>query len=130
MWLCLNNAFLSIVDKSTKSGCLLVRSRRRNDIRKVFPTAKVSESFGTDYRFRADIPREVVAEAVANQIRGIEYNNFKNSVDDDRLHAAYNRVWGVMGQLQPGGPYASRARREPEFPFDDGRDFPVNYRGY
>lgn len=125
MWICLNNAFLSIVDKSTVRGCLLVRSRRPNDIRAVFPQAVVQESFGTDYRYRANIPRDVVANAIARNILDIDYDNFKDSVADDRLHDACNRVWGVMGQLQPGGPYSRRRVRQPEFPFDDGDDWPV-----
>jgi len=121
MWICFNNAFLSIVDKSNVPGCLLVRARRRQHLLAVFPNAKVNESFGTDYRFRADIPREEVARVVAAQVMAIKYSNFKNSVDDDRLHSAYNSVWATMGRLQPGGPY-SRRRKEPEFPFDDGQD--------
>ena len=105
MWLCLNDAFLSVVDKSTKRGCLLVRARRAGDIERVFPGAAVRESVNTDYRYRADVLRTAVADMVAERIKAIDYDNFKDSVADDELHNAYSSVWSVMGRLQPGGPY-------------------------
>lgn len=110
MWLCLNDAFLSVVDKSTKSNCLLVRARRAGDIERVFPGSVVRESTNTDYRYRADILRSAVADAVAERIKSIDYDNFKDSVGDDELHNAYSSVWSVMGRLQPGGPYNSYGR--------------------
>lgn len=105
MWLCLNDAFLSVVDKSTKQGCLLVRARRAGDIERVFPGAAVRESVNTDYRYRADVLRTAVADMLAERIKAIDYDNFKDSVADDELHNAYSSVWSVMGRLQPGGPY-------------------------
>lgn len=113
MWIMTNKAFLSVVDKSTQKGCLLVRARRMEHLKAVFPYAKVRETFGTDYRYRADIPREAVAEAIAEQIRGVDYTNFKDSVLDHDYHDALMGVWHDMADLQPGGPYA---RREGGFP--------------
>lgn len=110
MWLCFNDAFLSVVDKSTKHACLLVRARRAGDIERVFPGAAVRETDGTDYRFRADVLRTAVAEMVAERIKAIDYDNFKDSVPDHELHNAYSSVWSVMGRLQPGGPYGSYGR--------------------
>jgi len=100
MWLCLNNAFLSVVDKANKPGCLMVRARRRGDIEKAFPGADVLVDRGTDYRYRAEIPRDDVASVLSELIKGIDYPNFKDSVSDDRLHAAYSKMWGVMYGLQ------------------------------
>lgn len=110
MWICLNNGFISIVDKSKVQGCLLVRSRVKNHITNAFPGAKVRQTAGTDYAFRADIQREVVAKAMFDSVMAINYDNFKNSVVDDALHHAYNGVWGVMGRLQQGGPYGQGLR--------------------
>ena len=55
MWLCLNNAFLSIVDKDCAPDELLVRARRDGDIERVFPKAEVEVTLGNDYRCRARI---------------------------------------------------------------------------
>lgn len=49
MWLCLNSAFLSIVFKDCAEDELLVRARRKGDIEKVFPDAKVIRSTDSDY---------------------------------------------------------------------------------
>jgi len=33
---------------------------------------------------------------IAKRIEDIDYNNFKNSVDDRKLHDAYAKVWGDL----------------------------------
>jgi hypothetical protein len=104
MWIFLNNAFLSVVDKDDPTGStLLVRARRSGDIEAAFPGAEVIEGAGTDYKFRTRIGREQVALAIADQIRGIGYGNFKGSVKDDDRHHAYMRVWDEMYSFQEGG---------------------------
>jgi hypothetical protein len=110
MWICLNNAFLSIVEPTRNargaSPFLLVRARRPGDIERVFPSAVVSTEDNRDYMFRAMIDREHVAAAIAAQVLGISYGNFKDSVDDHGLHDAYASVWGVMARQQPQRPYS------------------------
>lgn len=115
MWIILSDVFLSIVHKDCAPDELLVRARRPGDIEKVFPGAKVKESFGTDYRYRAKVMRSAIAAAMAEQIYAIDYANFKDSIPDDKFHHAAHRIWDAMARLQPGGPYA---RRED----DDGAD--------
>lgn len=100
MWICLNDAFLSIVAKDCPPDHLLVRARRKSDIERVFPGYPIKETRNTDYRYRTTVPRQVVADTIANRILSIDYDNFKNSVEDHDLHAAYARVWGVMYSLQ------------------------------
>ena len=113
MWLSLNKGFLSIVepDAGSRGSCpmLLVRARRAGDIEAVFPAAKVEKRPERDYLFRALVPREDVANAVAAEVRGISYSNFKNSVRNNKLHDAYAAVWGIMARLQPTRPYAGAA---------------------
>ena len=110
MWLCLSDAFLSIVDKDCQPDELLVRARRDGDIEKVFPGATVEVTLGNDYRCRARIKRQDVAVAVAARVMDIDYGNFKGSTDDDQLHDAYMDAWHAFGKLQPGGPYSSGLR--------------------
>ncbi len=104
MWLCLNRAFISVVHKGCKADEVLCRARRPGDLEKVFPDAKVVESTNTDYRYRAVVKREAVAQALVAEVMGLTYSNFKDSVKDHRLHDAYSRVWGVMIGLQPRRP--------------------------
>lgn len=113
MWICLNNSFLSIVKPSGQNidtgDMLLVRARRKGDIEAVFPKAVVEKRPERDYLFRALINRQDVAAAIADQVRGIDYPNFKNSVRSNRLHDAYARIWGIMAALQPTAPYSGRS---------------------
>lgn len=99
MWIFASNSVLSIV-ASRRNGFLLVRARRRGDIERLFPDAEVTESEHRDYRFRAHIPRRIVAEKIAECLSKINYRNFKGSVRDSKRHSAYLAVWGVMAAWQ------------------------------
>lgn len=115
MWICLNNAFFSIVTPARNApadGPLLVRARRKGDIEAVFGVPGVA-SPGRDYAYRATLERDVVASVLMCQVLGIQYDNFKNSVKDDKLHGAYASVWSIMGRLQVGGPYGRMAQAKP-----------------
>lgn len=109
MWICLSDAFLSIVEPAPGSDTLLVRARRDGDIERVFADAKVTKTPGRDYLFRALIPREQVASVIGQHVAGIGYQNFKSSVSDKRLYDAFAGFWSIMSRLQPIPPY-SRGR--------------------
>lgn len=105
MWIFLNDAFLSVVDKGGDGTTLLVRARSAGDIARVFPGAEVARTPSNDYRYRARIDRERVAQALAEAARAIAYGNFKGSVQDPDRHDAYMRVWSAMEawqRRQPG----------------------------
>jgi len=102
MWVFLSDAMLSIVQKpgDAKAGTLTVRARVAGDIERVFPEAAVTEGAGTDYRFRATVPREKVAQAMHDQVMSVSYSNFKSTVKDRKRHDTYLRVWHDMYALQ------------------------------
>jgi hypothetical protein len=100
MWICLNDAFLSIVADRNDPERLLVRARRAGDIERVFPQAEVLVGVGTDYLYRALLPRSTVSEAITARIDSIDYPNFKNSVAERDRHDAYMQFWDVMYRYQ------------------------------
>jgi hypothetical protein len=100
MWICLNNAFVSMVAHRNKPGYLMVRARRAGDIERAFPDAEVKRTPEGDYLFRATIHKDEVAKAMVEHIQGIDYDNFKNSVNDRKLHDAYYRIWNIMYEAQ------------------------------
>ena len=100
MWVLLSDCFFSIVSKDCARDDLLVRARRKGDIEKVFPKAKVKRNTKADYLYRARIKKDVVVAALKGEVDRITYSNFKSSVTDAKLHAAYLRVWGNLGPLQ------------------------------
>lgn len=119
MWIFLHDCFLSIVDKDCGPDELLVRARRKGDIEKLFPRAKVIRLTRADYLFRAVVKRDEIARVIANEISWIDYDNFKKAVHDHDLHAAYTHVWTAMAVLQPTKPYSGgfyfeeRPKRKP-----------------
>lgn len=106
MWICMNDCFLSIVDKECARDELLVRARRPGDIEKIFPGAQVRVDGRGDYHYRAAVKKAAIEDAMVGEVRRINYDNFKNGVRDDELHRAYMRVWTAMADLQPSAPYS------------------------
>lgn len=100
MWIFLNNAFLSIVADRDDPGIFRVRARFRGDIERVFPEASVQVDAGTDYKFRALLPRSRVTEAIAVAVTAIKATNFKDSVEEHWRHDVYLKVWNVMYRAQ------------------------------
>ncbi len=99
MWIMTPDSFVSIVKKDCPPDCLLVRSRRRGDIERLFPDAEIIEGGGTDYQFRTAVPAKEVARVVAERIESIDYGNHKAATKDDGLHRAYVGVWREMARL-------------------------------
>ena len=100
MWLFFSDSMLSIVQKPDDKDTLTVRARIKGDIEAVFPDAKVIEGAGTDYRFRAKVPREVVAKVMFDRVMSLSASNFKASVKDRKRHDAYMDVWDAMYRYQ------------------------------
>ena len=121
MWIMGTDFFLSVVRKDCSPGQLLVRARREGDIEKVFGKVEVQKDTTADYLFRARIDEERVAEAMRNELRRIDYGNYKSSVRDKRLHDALLDVWTSMSKLQDPPPYSSQ---RPIFPRDIFEDDP------
>jgi hypothetical protein len=136
MWIFLAESFLSIIDpqgaydgsKGPVSKSLLVRGRFKGDIEKVFPRAKVTETPQRDYRYRALVSRETVAQAMYRAVIANGAKNFKGSVKEKWRHDAYMSCWFAMESEQRRQHEPTRA--EPDF-FDDGDlDWtPVRQRG-
>lgn len=60
----------------------------------------IKEDPDADYRFRIWMKKERFISILTERINSIDYNNFKNSVEDDELHHAYMDIWHRMYQLQ------------------------------
>lgn len=127
MWLITPQGFLSIVSKAPAGPDeLLVRGRMAGHITAIFPEAKVFESDGTDYRYRAVVSRDDVALALVNLAYSIDYDNFKNEVKEKRFHDALMGVWSTLARLQPFGAYGSRrgaVRKQSELWPGESRDY-------
>lgn len=111
MWLFTKKSFLSIVQHRDKPGVLLVRARVKGDIERYFPEAVVEEGTGTDYQFRAFLPREEVQKVVGDVVRDIDYDNYKANIEDHERRAPwYHQIWHVMWRMQ--GVFLREPRRK------------------
>lgn len=116
MWVFLNNAFVSIVQHRDDSSLVLVRGRVDGDVQRFMGAhmpegVKVERTPRADYLFRAIVPRAAVDAAVREAVGGIDYGNFKDSVDDSARHDAYTACWSAMYRLQLTQDVVQRARR-------------------
>lgn len=110
MWVMLNDAWLSIVADRDDKDFLLVRSRRRGDVARIFGVEE-AEDHAADYTFRAFVHRDQVAGVMSREVERIDYPNFKNSVKDDQLHTAFSRVWSIGYGLQMDNATEGQLRR-------------------
>jgi len=112
VWICLNDAFFSIVDekaanfkrngaKVSGTDVMLVRARRAEDLRRTFGESfNIIETPSRDYHYRIRISRSALAQVIGKCVLRIDYGNFKNSVTEDDRHDAYGRIWHVMHAFQ------------------------------
>lgn len=79
MWIFTRDGFLSIVQHNDKPDILIVRSRFKGHIERIFGVLTDKDT-GTDYEYRAEISRAEVSGVMSDLIRDIDYGNFKNEL--------------------------------------------------
>jgi hypothetical protein len=99
MWICFNDAFISVVASDLPDE-LMVRARNGEHLKNLFPDAKVIITPHNDYRFRIFVKKETFAAMVVDRIGEINYTNFKNSVKENRLHDLYLQFWLLHERYQ------------------------------
>ena len=110
MWIFTPFGFFSVVQKHG-NHFLTIRARVREDLDRLrtqylpelSPTV---EGAGSDYRYRATVPHEQLALAMAAIVRDIGYANFKSAVAESQgpqRAAVYHEVWDALWQLERPG---------------------------
>ena len=97
-----NDGFISaVLDWNDPSGnSLVVRARMREHLENQFPDETIVEMGGSDYKYRIFITKQKLTDLMVKRIKDIDYHNFKNSVEDDRLHDMYSDIWVVGHRYQ------------------------------
>jgi len=95
MWICLNNAFVSIVEDYADSAYVQVRGRREQDVLNFLGdySATIIQTDDRDYRFRAIVLKFDLSKILAKCADRIDYGNFKDSVSNKDLAQMYTEVW-------------------------------------
>jgi hypothetical protein len=105
MWICLNNAFISVVqEKDDPTGkTLLVRARKKVHLKRLLGRGvKITETPKRDYRWRAHIGRDTLSWIMDWHCQNLSYTNFKDSVADKELHDMYSLWWSDHHRYQQG----------------------------
>lgn len=111
MWVMLSDSYISAVAyvvTPPQPDKLLIRSRVRGDIERLFPGVTVKRTPDADYMFRAVVTRAAMAAVMANEIGKIDYPNFKDSVKENDRHNAYLKCWTAMMSFQNQRDFAER----------------------
>ena len=98
MWVCLNNAMVSIVEDRDNPQMVFVRARQEQFLVDFMVGSNVYEIQNTptrDYQYRFHAPKAYVAFRMAEHVLNIDYGNFKASIPDEHpdLKDAYHKIW-------------------------------------
>ena len=103
MWIATEKGFFSIV-KDTVTGSMLVRARKKRDLKQLFPGKKIITDRNKDYAYRVFATQDEVAEKLFDLGLEIEYHNFKSHIGEtknqkDKL-PFYGQIWSIMNDYQ------------------------------
>ncbi len=105
MWIFTSTGFVSVVEHRDDPGRLVVRARDRASLDALVARtgAPVNPWQGSDYAYRIVVDRPVLADWLADEVRAIEYTNYKTSAHEargGRFEAALHEVWRAMMAFQ------------------------------
>jgi hypothetical protein len=106
MWVLTTRGFFSVVAHRDDPSLVLVRARVEDDLLSLRDHAPGIEPWsegGSDYPWRAELPRDEWARVAATLAGEIDYDNFKNAIADRQGYAragVYGEVWAVLRQLE------------------------------
>lgn len=106
MWIATNFGWFSAVEDRDDEKRVYVRSRDLSQMEKLSvyleTKPKITKNISADYRYRIHITKDELKILMSELIDTIDYDNFKNSVKDKRLHQALSDVWYIMYQAFAG----------------------------
>ena len=100
MWIFLNTGFISVVQDRRDSERVVIRARRPEVLMRLFPKEKILLNREADYRYRVFVRRAQLGAALCGEIIGIDYPNFKDSVQDSETRALYHAIWELGLEYQ------------------------------
>lgn len=103
MWIATEKGWFSIV-KEHDSELILVRARKKNDLKLLFPGKKIIRNKSKDYVYRVKVRRSEIVSKMVDLFLELDYTNFKDHIGDlksqkDKL-PSYSRIWSIMNDYQ------------------------------
>jgi len=100
MWICFNDGFVSAVEHIDDPTMLVVRARRIEILKRLFPEENVIVGGSVDYKYRVYVDKKSFAALVVDNIMSIDYPNFKDSVEEKDLADMYGQFWLLHSRYQ------------------------------
>ena len=102
MWIFTKDGFVSIVQCDRQPRLLVVRGRVKGDVERLMACRGVFEDRDGhhDYRYRAYLDKDRVADKIAEHVCAIRYPNFKPAISDKRRHRYYFQIWDTAWEMQ------------------------------
>lgn len=95
MWVFMNSGFVSVVKDREDGSRLIVRARRPEVLKSLFPDEGIAVSDHSDYRYRTHVSRHQFVAVMSRAIQEIDYSNFKSSVSDCEILQLYHEIWAL-----------------------------------
>lgn len=102
MYICLKDGFLALANKYCGPDELMVRARRAEHIKNVFPDVEVRYQPQYDYHYTAVVSKKDIVAMMTDRIMGLQPGSVKAGAVDEDLSNAYYKVWDIMEQMQYG----------------------------
>ena len=110
MWIFFPDGFISVVADRQDSDTLLLRSRRLDHLQQFcrgieqlppeldpvdsqMVLYRYYEHSNSDYQYRIILPRRKFKELFSCHVNRLDYDNFKDSINDDDFHDCCVEVW-------------------------------------
>jgi Txe/YoeB family toxin of Txe-Axe toxin-antitoxin module len=110
MWIAMSDSFVSTVQDRNDPNTLVVRGRKAEHLKRLFPDREIVITPKADYVARVLVPRDEFVRVIAKRLQEISYDNFKDSVDDERLHKLYADFWSLHRRYQEENRRPDRSR--------------------
>jgi hypothetical protein len=100
LWIFNRDGFASITQHRDNPDLLIVKTRVKGDLAKMFGAGHRLIEAGSDYAFRALVNRSDVAHGSVRMVAEIDERNFKQTVTDKRRMPYYFQIWETLCDMQ------------------------------
>ena len=101
---------MSAVEDRNDPTRLVVRARNPEHLKLLFPDHDVIVTPKADYIALVFVARQEFARILVKRVDQIRYDNFKASVEDERLHRLYENMWTIHWSYQQSLSKPDRSR--------------------
>ena len=94
MWVYISGGFVSAVEHRANHKNILIRARNKSHLVNFIMTdKKIFKTPEADYLYRSVITKRRFEKLLSYHAKKINYDNFKNSIKDEKYHELCTNTW-------------------------------------